>query len=149
MFGLFKNKDAEEVASEINKIHNQIYKLAKKNKDGTYSISKKVIENEFKTNKIKTTKNGTEWKILKKETKWTMFVGKTIISYSISSKNKDELDASYTATSMFPGYYFAVMSSSREKKWTSVAFFEMPNNDNGKAVKEILVNDYKFKGIEQ
>ena len=41
------------------------------------------------------------------------------------------------------------MSSACEKKWTSVAFFQVPDNDNGKAVKEILVNDYKFKGIEQ
>ena len=100
MFGIFKNKDAEEVASEINKIHSQIYKLAKKNTDGTYSISKKVIEKDFKSNKIETTN-------------------------------------------------FGVMSSAREKKWTSVAFFQVPDNDNGKAVKEILVNDYKFKGIEQ
>ena len=149
MFGFLKNKDAEEVASEINRIHNQIYKLAKKNTDGTYSISKKVIENDFKSNKIETTKNGTEWKISKKETKWTMFVGEAVVNYSINSKNKDELDASYTAISMYPGYYFTVMSSSREKKWTSVAVFPMPDNDNGNAVKEILVNDYKFKGIEQ
>jgi|TARA_B110000483_G_scaffold163336_1_gene193515 hypothetical protein len=149
MFGIFKNKDAEEVASEINKIHNQIYKLRKKNTDGTYSISKKVIEKEFKSNKLKTTKNGTEWKILKKETKWTMFVGEIIMHYSINSKNKDELYASYSASSTYPGYYFGVMSSAREKKWTSVAFFQVPDNDNGKAVKEILVNDYKFKGIEQ
>ena len=55
MFGIFKNKDAEEVASEINKIHSQIYKLSKKNTDGTYSINKKVIEKEFKSNKLKTT----------------------------------------------------------------------------------------------
>ena len=88
MFGIFKNKDAEEVASEINRIHNQIYKLAKKNTDGTYSISKKVIENDFKSNKIETTKNGTEWKISKKETKWTMFVGEAVVNYSINSKNK-------------------------------------------------------------
>ena len=78
MFGFLKNKDAEEVASEINRIHNQIYKLAKKNTDGTYSISKKVIEKDFKSNKIETTKNGTEWKISKKETKWTMFVGEAV-----------------------------------------------------------------------
>ena len=39
MFGIFKNKDAEEVASEINKIHSQIYKLAKKNTNFTISIS--------------------------------------------------------------------------------------------------------------
>ena len=149
MFGIFKNKDAEKVASEINKIHSQIYKLAKKNTDGTYSINKKVIEKDFKSNKIETKKNGTAWKISKKDTKWTMFVGEAIVDYSINSKNKDELDASYTAISMYPGYYFTVMSSSREKKWTSVAFFEVPNNDNGKAVKEILVNIYKFKGIEK
>ena len=149
MFGFLKNKDAEEVASEINRIHNQIYKLAKKNTDGTYSISKKVIENDFKSNKIETTKNGTEWKISKKETKWTMFVGEAVVNYSINSKNKDELDASYTAISMYPGFYFTVMSSSREKKWTSVAVLPMPDNDNGTAVKQILVNDYKFKDIEQ
>jgi len=41
MFGFLKNKDAKEVASEINKIRNKIYKLAKENKDGNYSISKK------------------------------------------------------------------------------------------------------------
>tara|TARA_B110000438_G_C15323173_1_gene440420 strand:- start:11 stop:136 length:126 start_codon:yes stop_codon:yes gene_type:complete len=41
------------------------------------------------------------------------------------------------------------MSSAREKKWTSVAFFQVSDNNNGKVVKEILVNDYKFKGIEQ
>ena len=124
MFGFLKNKDAEEVASEINRIHNQIYKLAKKNTDGTYSISKKVIEKDFKSNKIETTKNGTAWKISKKETKWTMFVGETIVNYSIHSKNKDELDASYTAISMHPGYYFLLCLLLVKKNGHLLHFFQ-------------------------
>ena len=70
MFGIFKNKDAEEVASDINKIHNKINKLRKKNTDGTYSISKKVIEKKLNYSKIKKAK---------KETELTMFVGSIVM----------------------------------------------------------------------
>ena len=135
MFGFLKNKDAEEVASEINKIHNQIYKLRKKNTDGAYSISKKVIQKELKYNKIKKTK---------KETKLTMFVGEIVMHYTFSSKNKDELEASYIATSTFPGYYFAIIITSLRK---AVHLSLIQDNDNAIAVKESLISNYKFKDL--
>ena len=135
MFGIFKNKDAENIASEINKIHSQIYKLRKKNTDGTYSINKKVIEKKLKYNKIKRTK---------KETKLTMFVGEIVMHYTFSSKNKDELEASYIATSTFPGYYFAIIITSLRK---AVHLSLIQDNDNAIAVKESLISNYKFKDL--
>jgi|TARA_B110000444_G_scaffold241757_1_gene258453 fumarylacetoacetate (FAA) hydrolase family protein len=135
MFSIFKNKDAENIASEINKIHSQIYKLRKKNTDGTYSINKKVIEKKIKYNKIKRTK---------KETKLTMSVGEIVMHYTFSSKNKDELEASYIATSTFPGYYFAIIFTSLRK---AVHLSPFPDNDNAIAVKESLISNYKFKDL--
>ena len=137
MFGIFKNKDAENIASEINKIHSQIYKLRKKNTDGTYSINKKVIEKKLKYNKIKRTK---------KETKLTMFVGEIVMHYTFSSKNKDELEASYIATSTFPGYYFAIIITSLRK---AVHLSLIQDNDNAIAVKESLISNYKFKDFSK
>ena len=133
MFGIFKNKDAEEVASDINKIHNKINKLRKKNTDGTYSISKKVIEKKLNYSKIKKAK---------KETELTMFVGSIVMYYTFSSKNKDELEATYTATSTFPGYYFAIIITALRKL---VHLTLIPDNDNAIAVKESLISNYKFK----
>ena len=134
MFGIFKNKDAEEVASDINKIHNKINKLRKKNTDGTYSISKKVIEKKLNYSKIKKTK---------KETELTMFVGEIVMHYTFSSKNKDELEASYIATSTFPGYYFGIIFTALNRKLVHLSPF--PDNDNAIAVKESLISNYKFK----
>jgi hypothetical protein len=145
MFGLFKNKEVEKVASDINKIHNKIFKLAKKNKNGSYSINKKVLEREFKTKKLKTTKNNTEWKISKKGAKWTMFVGEIVINYNMSSKNKDEFKASYTGTSTFPGYYFSFFTSDWDKKQNRAMVMPIPDNDNGVAVKNALVEKYGFE----
>jgi hypothetical protein len=137
MFGIFKNKDAEEVASDINKIHNKINKLRKKNTDGTYSISKKVIEKKLNYSKIKKTK---------KETELTMFVGSIVMYYTFSSKNKDELEATYTATSTFPGYYFAIIITALRKL---VHLTLIPDNDNAIAVKESLITNYKFKDLSK
>ena len=137
MFGIFKNKDAEEVASEINKIHNKINKLSKKNTDGTYSISKKVIEKKLNYSKIKKAK---------KETELTMFVGSIVMYYTFSSKNKDELEATYTATSTFPGYYFAIIITALRKL---VHLTLIPDNDNAIAVKESLITNYKFKDLSK
>ena len=137
MFGLFKNKDAEEVASDINKIHNKINKLRKKNTDGTYSISKKVIEKKLNCSKIKKTK---------KETELTMFVGCIVMYYTFSNKNKDEVEATYTATSTFPGYYFAIIITSLR---TLVHLTLIPDNDNAIAVKESLITNYKFKDLSK
>lgn len=134
MFGIFKNKDAEEVASDINKVHNKINKLRKKNTDGTYSISKKVIEKKLNYSKIKKTK---------KETELTMFVGEIVMHYTFSSKNKDELEASYIATSTFPGYYFGIIFTALNRKLVHLSPF--PDNDNAIAVKESLISNYKFK----
>ena len=134
MFGIFKNKDAEEVASDINKVHNKINKLRKKNTDGTYSISKKVIEKKLNYSKIKKTK---------KETELTMFVGSIVMYYTFSSKNKDELEASYIATSTFPGYYFGIIFTALNRKLVHLSPF--PDNDNAIAVKESLISNYKFK----
>jgi len=134
MFGTFKNKDAEEVASDINKVHNKINKLRKKNTDGTYSISKKVIEKKLNYSKIKKTK---------KETELTMFVGEIVMHYTFSSKNKDELEASYIATSTFPGYYFGIIFTALNRKLVHLSPF--PDNDNAIAVKESLISNYKFK----
>ena len=145
VFGFLKNKKAEKVASDINKIHNKIFKLAKKNKNGSYSINKKVLEKEFKSKKLKTTKNNTEWKISKKEAKWTMFVGEIVINYNMSSKNKDEFTASYTGISTFPGYYFSYFTSEWEKKQNTVMVMPNPDNDNGVAVKDTLVKKYGFE----
>jgi hypothetical protein len=137
MFGIFKNKDAEEVASDINKIHNKINKLRKKNTDGTYSISKKVIEKKLNYSKIKKAK---------KETELTMFVGSIVMYYTFSSKNKDELEATYTATSTFPGYYFAIIITALRKL---VHLTLIPDNDNAIAVKESLITNYKFKDLSK
>ena len=137
MFGTFKNKDAEEVASDINKIHNKINKLRKKNTDGTYSISKKVIEKKLNYSKIKKAK---------KETELTMFVGSIVMYYTFSSKNKDELEATYTATSTFPGYYFAIIITALRKL---VHLTLIPDNDNAIAVKESLITNYKFKDLSK
>ena len=137
MFGIFKNKDAEEVASDINKVHNKINKLRKKNTDGTYSISKKVIEKKLNYSKIKKAK---------KETELTMFVGSIVMYYTFSSKNKDELEATYTATSTFPGYYFAIIITALRKL---VHLTLIPDNDNAIAVKESLITNYKFKDLSK
>lgn len=145
VFGFLKNKKAEKVASDINKIHNKIFKLAKKNKNGSYSINKKVLEKEFKSKKLKTTKNNTEWKISKKEAKWTMFVGEIVINYNMSSKNKDEFKASYTGISTFPGYHFSYFTSEWGKKQNTVMVMPIPDNDNGIAVKDTLVKKYGFE----
>jgi hypothetical protein len=138
MFGLFKNKDAEEVASDINKIHNKIYKIAKENKDGTFSIDRKIIEKQLKPLKVE---------IKKKDTTLSMEAGKIVLDYIFKSKNKDLLKAGYVAISTYPEYYFNILSAGTGKKDKTVALIPNLNNDDGKAVKETLVNDYKFKDL--
>lgn len=138
MFGLFKNKDAEEVASDINKIHNKIYKIAKENKDGTFSIDRKIIEKQLKPLKIE---------IKKKDTTLSMEAGKIVLDYIFKSKNKDLLKAGYVAISTYPEYYFNILSAGTGKKDKTVALMPSPNNDSGKAVRETLINDYKFKDL--
>ena len=138
MFGLFKNKDAEEVASDINKIHNKIYKIAKENKDGTFSIDRKIIEKQLKPLKVE---------IKKKDTTLSMEAGKIVLDYIFESKNKDLLKAGYVAISTYPEYYFNILSAGTGKKDKTVALIPNLNNDDGKAVKETLVNDYKFKDL--
>ena len=145
VFGFLKNKKAEKVASDINKIHNKIFKLAKKNKNGSYSINKKVLEKEFKSKKLKTTKNNTEWKISKKEAKWTMFVGEIVINYNMSSKNKDEFKASYTGILHSLGIIFHILLLNGEKNKTQLWLCPFQTNDNGIAVKDILVKKYGFE----
>ena len=138
MFGLFKNKDAEEVASDINKIHNKIYKIAKENKDGTFSIDRKIIEKQLKPLKIE---------IKKKDTTLSMEAGKIVLVYIFKSKNKDLLKAGYVAISTYPEYYFNILSAGTGKKDKTVVLIPNPNNDSGKAVRETLINDYKFKDL--
>ena len=138
MFGLFKNKDAEEVASDINKIHNKIYKIAKENKDGTFSIDRKIIEKQLKPLKVE---------IKKKDTTLSMEAGKIVLVYIFKSKNKDLLNAGYVAISTYPEYYFNILSAGTGKKDKTVALIPNPNNDSGKAVRETLINDYKFKDL--
>lgn len=145
MFNFLRNKEAEKVASEINKIHNKIFKLSKKNTNGSYTISKKIIEKAFISKKLKTTKNGTEWNITKKEVKWAMFAGIVVIHYEMSSKNKDEFKASYSATSTFPGYYFSIFTSDLDKKDKYVKNLPFGENSNGTAVKDTLIKKYNFK----
>ena len=59
--------------------------------------------------------------------------------------SKDELNAGYLAFSTFPGYYFNIFSIGHGKKDKAVALTPHPDNDEGKAVKEALINNYKFK----
>ena len=81
----------------------------------------------------------------KKKAKWTMFVGEIVINYNMSSKNKDEFKASYTGISTFPGYHFSYFTSEWGKKQNTVMVMPIPDNDNGIAVKDILVKNMALK----
>jgi len=138
MFGIFKNKDAEKVASDINKIHNKIYKIAKENKDGTFSIDRKIIEKQLKPLKVE---------IKKKDITLSIEAGRIVLWYTFKSKNKDLLNAGYVAISTYPNYYFNILSAGTGKKDKTIALMPNQNNDDGKAVKETLITDYKFKDL--
>ena len=47
IFGIFKDKVAENVAKEVNNTLKKLYSLAKKDKSGMDVIDKKVFQSEF------------------------------------------------------------------------------------------------------
>ena len=59
------------------------------------------------------------------------------------------MQAAYTATSTSGGYYFSIFSSGYSKKDKHVILIPYPDNEKGNAVKEALLNNYKFEDVNK
>ena len=136
IFGIFKDKGAENIASTINEQYNKLYSLAKKDKVGMHVINRSIFEKEYRSYDLK---------ITKKFAKWIVPVEGGLIRFATEPKNKDEIYAALQGIcSTHPMCALSIMCFSANKRDKNVICIEAPNNERGIAVKDILVKKYGF-----
>jgi len=136
IFNIFKNKTAEKIASTINDHHKKMHSLAKKDKIGMHVIKRSVFEAEF---------GSYDLKITKKLVKWEVSVEDVVIKFAAAPKNKDEIFVALEGACMsYPECCLNFLCFDNKKN-KCINAIDNPDNKNGLAVKDILINDYGWK----
>ena len=135
IFGIFKDKGAENIASMINEQHNKLYSLAKKDKIGIHVIKRSIFEKEYSANDLKITKKFVEWKV---------YVEDIFVNFVTEPKNKDEIYVSLQGRCLsYPECVLTFICFDKKKKWIHAV--DNSDNKKGIAVKDILINKYGWK----
>ena len=134
IFGIFKDKVAENVAKEINNTLKKLYSLAKKDKLGMDVIDKKVFQSEFQDNNLKFSKTFVTW---------NSYIDDVTFDFVTEPKNKTEIYVALQGKCLSSDCVISIMCF--DKKDKNVICVDSANNKRGMAIRDSLVNNFGFK----
>ena len=134
IFGLFKDKVAENVASEINNTHKKLYSLSKKDDIGMHTIDKKIFQKEFGDKSLKFKKDFVSWE---------SNIGDVTFDFVTEPKNKNEIYVSLQGKCLSPDCVISIMCF--DKKDKNVICVNGSRNSRGMAIRDELVKKFGFK----